>query len=92
MVLLELDCLYSRESKLKIFNEAFRLLAPGGRYGLLETCLKQDTPAETKIEMEHALTNALRAGARPLALQEWQSLLEEAGFTIQKCHEAPCCC
>ncbi len=79
----------TRESKLKIVKEAFRLLAPGGRYGLHETCLKADTPTATKTDMEHALKDALRVGARPLALQEWQALLEEAGFTIEENHEAP---
>ncbi len=79
----------SKESKLKIAKEAFRLLAPGGRYGLHETCLKENIPAGTKDEMVKAIKEALRVGARPLALKEWQELLVEAGFSIQKSHEAP---
>lgn len=59
-----------RAAKLGIAKEAFRLLAPGGRYGLHETCLKENTPVQVKTEMESALKEALRVGARPLALNE----------------------
>jgi hypothetical protein len=76
-------------TKRKIVNEAFRLLGPKGLYGIHETCLKDNVPAETKTEIESELKNALRVGARPLTLKEWQELLEEAGFSIRKTIEAP---
>ncbi len=79
----------TRETKLKIVKEAFRLLVPEGRYGIHETCLKDNLSAELKAEMEDALRDALHVGARPLTLKEWQELLEEAGFSVQKTHEAP---
>ena len=79
----------TRAMKLKIAKEAFRLLIPGGRYGIHETCLKEDSSAEVKKEIESALRDALRVGARPLTLKEWEELLEEAGFSVRKTYEAP---
>ncbi len=79
----------TRETKRKIAQEAFRLLVPGGRYGIHETCLKDNLSAEVKTEIESALKDALRVGARPLTLKEWQELLEEAGFSVRKTIETP---
>ena len=79
----------TRAMKLKIVKEAFRLLVPGGRYGIHETCLKESASAKVKTEIESALRNALHVGARPLTLTEWQELLEEAGFSVRKTYEAP---
>ncbi len=80
----------TRAAKLQIANEAFRLLVPGGRYGIHETCLvKDDLPEELKGEMEDELREALRVRARPLALAEWRELLEEAGFAVRHTREAP---
>ncbi len=76
--------------KLKIAKEAFRLLKAGGRYGIHETCLLDNATAkEKKDEIEKALKEALRVGARPLLLTEWKELLVEAGFSVQEFIEAP---
>ncbi len=79
----------SNENKLQIAREVFRLLKPGGRYGIHETCL-QNTPGtqEKKSEIEKALREALRVGARPLFVHEWQELLADAGFAVQNVAEA----
>ena len=80
----------TRAAKLQIAKEAFRLLEPGGRYGIHETCLvERDPSAELKIQMENELREALRVGARPLLLTEWRELLEEAGFAVRQTREAP---
>jgi len=79
----------TKATKLKIIKEAFRLLAPGGRYGIHEISLKSDSTAEIKSEMEKALRDALHVGARPLFPNEWKELLEEAGFSIREYHEVP---
>jgi SAM-dependent methyltransferase len=82
--------LQTKEKKLQIAQEAFRLLKPGGRYGIHETCLLDNTAAkEKKNEIEKALLEALRVGARPLLLSEWKELLGEAGFSVQQFIEAP---
>jgi len=80
----------SRNNKLEIIKEAFRLLKPGGRYGIHETCLLNTEAAkEKKNEIEKALRAALRVGARPLLLTAWKDILEEAGFSVQHIFEAP---
>ena len=80
----------TRAAKLEIAKEAFRLLEPGGRYGIHETCLvRHDLSAELKSEMEDELREALHVGARPLHLPEWHELLEEAGFSVRQSREAP---
>lgn len=80
----------SREKKLQIIEEAFRLLKPGGRYGIHETCLLDNAEAlERKSEIEKDLRVALRVGARPLLLTAWKGLLEEAGFSVKQIIEAP---
>ncbi len=80
----------SREQKLRIAREAFRLLKSGGKYGIHETCLLENVASQEKRdEIEKALREALRVGARPLLLTEWKELLEEAGFVVQEFMEAP---
>ncbi len=80
----------ANETKLKIAKEAFRLLRPGGRYGVHETCLMDDAATQNrKNEIGKALKKALRVGARPLLMSEWKDLLEEAGFSVRKVFEAP---
>jgi hypothetical protein len=76
-------------TKRKTAEEAFRLLGPAGRYGIHETCLKDDLSVEIKPEIESALRDALRIGARPLTLKEWQELLEDVGFSVRMTIEAP---
>ncbi len=80
----------TKEKKLQIAKEAFRLLKPGGRYGIHETGLLENASSqEKKSEIEKALKEALRVGARPLLLTEWKNLLGEAGFSVQQVIEAP---
>lgn len=77
-------------TKVRIVQEAQRLLRDGGRYGIHETCLvPDDLDGDIKNEIEAALTEVLRVGARPLTVSEWRSLLEEAGFAIVSQHTAP---
>lgn len=77
-------------AKQQIVKEAYRLLGPGGRYSVHETCLiPEDLPEKLKKEIELALTKALRVGARPLTIPEWRELLEESGFSVRHTIEAP---
>ncbi len=70
--------------KYRIVQEAFRLLTPGGRYGVHELLLTpDDISRETKAEIKSALSQSIRVGARPLTAREWSALLMSAGFEIE---------
>lgn len=78
------------KTKTQIVSEARRLLREGGRYAIHETCIQpDDLGEETKKEIESALTEVLRVGARPLTLAEWRTLLEDEGFSVQTHRIAP---
>ena len=77
------------ETKRQIIHEAHRLLKKNGRYGIHEmVLLAQDMVAETREKTERDLTGVVHHGVRPLTVDEWLSLLESEGFTIQSVNEA----
>lgn len=70
--------------KLKIAQEAARLLKSGGRYGIHELCLKPDNIAESlKQEVQRKLAQVIRVNARPLTVEEWKALLAQAGLRVE---------
>lgn len=76
--------------KVKIIQEAKRLLKQGGCYGIHELCLvPDDLDEETKQTINKSLSDVIHIGARPLTLSEWQALLEEEGFHITAHATAP---
>jgi len=76
--------------KERIIREAFRLLRPGGRYGVHELSILPDTISETKHdEINRALSSSIHVGARPLPAAAWRKLMEDAGFTIEAEGGAP---
>jgi hypothetical protein len=77
------------EMKHGIVNEAYRVLASGGRYGIHEMCLTSEQVAENaRKEIEQALTGVVHHGVKPLSVSEWQSLLSSAGFEVQSVDSA----
>jgi SAM-dependent methyltransferase len=73
----------SQANKQAIVNEAFRLLRPGGRYGLHELCLRPDGLDESvQDEVRGDLSRSIHVGARPLTVADWRSLIEQAGFDV----------
>lgn len=70
--------------KAATISEAWRLLAPGGRYAVHELGLRPDNlPAEVEAEISKGLSRSIKVGARPLTLKNWIKLLEDAGFEIE---------
>ncbi|MCY1159595.1 MAG: SAM-dependent methyltransferase [Citricoccus sp.] len=75
-------------AKRRIVAEAFRILEPGGRFGLHELALLPDDAPEAEQEaVRRRLSEAVHVGARPLTVEGWRCLLEGAGFVVA--HQAP---
>jgi ubiquinone/menaquinone biosynthesis C-methylase UbiE len=80
----------THEQKRRIAAEAFRVLRPGGRYGIHELCVVPDNmPLEQKQDIDNTLSSVIHVGARPLPAKEWRTLLEQTGFRIVKIGYAP---
>lgn len=78
------------DQKQKIVDEVFRILEPGGRYGIHELSLEPDDVSETvQADLWADLSRTIKVGAKPLAVPDWRSLLEEAGFVIEAESRAP---
>ncbi|MCC6682650.1 MAG: class I SAM-dependent methyltransferase [Phycisphaeraceae bacterium] len=71
----------------QIIAEAFRLLKPGGRYGVHELGLQLDdhAPPEQALLIRKKITDAIHHQAYPMRVAEWQALLEAEGFEVQWC-------
>jgi len=73
-----------------IVQEAFRLLRPGGRYGIHELALTPDNLSDAeKNEVMRELSAVIHVGARPLTVSEWRTVIEGAGFEIVEASTAP---
>jgi hypothetical protein len=78
------------ETKARIVDEAYRVLAPGGRYGIHELCLLPNTISDDlRDEILAALGGTIRVGARPLTPAGWRDLLTSRGFVVTAEHTAP---
>lgn len=78
------------EQKRRIVAEAYRLLKPGGRYGIHELSLTpDDLPEGVQEEISREMSRNIHVGARPLAARDWRKLLTEVGFQIQSETAAP---
>lgn len=77
-------------AKREIIQEAYRLLKPGGRYGIHELCLEPDAlPAEEKEVICQEITQAIHHRALPLTGAEWEELLQSEGFEVEYRSTAP---
>jgi len=78
------------QQKCGIVREAYRLLKPGGRYGIHELCLIPNNLDErTKLEIQNELATVIHHGTRPLSAAGWHGLLESEGFLVQTQAQAP---
>lgn len=74
-----------------IIAEAFRLLEPGGRYGIHELALDQIDPNDTdKTEaIRKQITAAIHHQAHPMRVEDWTAMLEAAGFQVEQRYTLP---
>lgn len=74
----------SPSHKAKIVAEAFRILRPGGRYGLHELCLRpDDMPLALQDDVRRDLAKAIRVNAQPLTVADWRALVTSVGFEVE---------
>lgn len=72
------------KAKRAIMAEAFRILAPGGRYAIHELGLRPDSvPDNVEEEVRRALSRVIHVNARPLTSAQWRALLEAEGFVVE---------
>ncbi|MCU0655250.1 MAG: methyltransferase domain-containing protein [Polyangiaceae bacterium] len=81
--------MHTAAQKAAIVGEAFRVLRPGGRYGIHEMSLEAWVSEAEKAEVQRDLSAAIRVGARPLTAEEWRDVLEEQGFQVREEATAP---
>jgi hypothetical protein len=69
--------------KRQIVREAFRLLRPGGRYGIHELCIAPDDLPESEADqVRRGIAGAIKHQALPLTAREWTALLRAEGFEV----------
>ena len=82
--------MHADHRKSEIIREAYRILKPGGFYGINELGLTPDEiPTEKKAEIQKELALAIKVNARPLTVSEWTELLEKEGFSVVKVETNP---
>ncbi|MBL0295262.1 MAG: class I SAM-dependent methyltransferase [Saprospiraceae bacterium] len=82
--------MHANHRKSEIIKEAFRILKPGGLYGIHELGLKPDNISEQKkAEIQRELAHVIKVNARPLTQDEWSNVLKKEGFTIHATETNP---
>ncbi|HRN48572.1 MAG TPA: methyltransferase domain-containing protein [Niabella sp.] len=76
--------------KSEIIREAYRILKPGGWYGIHELGLIPENIEDgAKAEIQQELAKSIKVNARPLTIKEWCNLLEKEGFKIKTIDQNP---
>ncbi len=76
--------------KEEIMGEVFRILKPGGMYGIHELGLIPDNiEADVKKDIQVESAQSIKVNARPLIKDEWCNMLKKAGFKIKSVHSSP---
>lgn len=79
----------SPEQKRRIFSEARRLLALGGRYGIHELCFRPEGISDRmRREIEAEISKEIHVGVQLLCYSEWVNLFEQHGLKVIWCGEA----
>lgn len=72
-----------------IIAEAYRILKPGGLYGIHELALSDSVSDESCAEIQRALAETIEVNARPMNLRKWKELISAGGFRIRDVSTAP---
>ncbi|WOO40657.1 class I SAM-dependent methyltransferase [Rubellicoccus peritrichatus] len=73
----------SEKRKAAIIQEAYRILKPGGYYGVHEIALSPDNlPEEKQSEIQKDLIESIKVNARPVTMKAWLKHFEDAGFEV----------
>lgn len=76
--------------KIEIIKEAYRVLKPGGLYGIHELGLTPDNLDEgVKKDIQKNLAKLMHVNARPLTKTEWVELLQSQGFQVKAAYASP---
>ncbi|PIF04662.1 MAG: SAM-dependent methyltransferase [Propionibacterium sp.] len=74
----------SAADKEKIAQEAWRVLAPGGRWGIHELSFRpDDLDPQISNEVAKELSRTIKVGARPLTEKDWLAMFTAIGFEVQ---------
>lgn len=75
--------MHADHRKVNIIKEAHRLLKPGGLYAIHEIGLTPNEISDDfKATIQRDLAKSIRVNARPLTVDEWTKLLDDAGFDV----------
>lgn len=75
--------------KADIIAEAYRILRPGGLYGIHELALSDSLTEESCAEIQRALAETIEVNARPMNLRKWKELISAGGFSVREVSTAP---
>lgn len=71
------------ERKKAVAAEAYRILRPGGLYGIHEVGLYPDgLPEEVKVAVRRDLADAIQVNATPYTAADWGKILTDQGFEV----------
>lgn len=74
----------SQEDKQAIAARVWRMLTPGGRWGIHELSLRpDDLDPSIDDEICKAVSRTIKVGARPLTVAAWRRILTDQGFEIE---------
>ena len=71
------------QGKRAIMAEAYRVLAPGGRYAIHEMGFKPQVAEESGTGAQKDLSQTIKVGAKPLKIANWAAMLESVGFRVE---------
>lgn len=79
----------SEKQKSEIIKEAYRILKPGGLYGIHEIALVGDLSEDSVEAIYSDMADTIRTNARPLPVNVWKELLMAEGFKIKNIYFSP---